>query len=602
MIKAVSFILLSLIFTITETTAATYIVAESGGNFTSIQEALNAAYAGDTVLVREKSEPYYEAIRFIRSGNENEGYIVLAAYPNERPVIDGTGVNFGSDWIIGLVKIVNKNYVEINGFEIRNLITSASNKFPAGIWVRGSSNHIRILNNKIHGIKHLNADAGAHGLAVYGTDSETPIHDVLIENNEIYDCVLAWSESLVLNGNVENFIVRRNIVHDNDNIAFDFIGYEGTCSNSEFDMARNGLVSENVAYNIDSRTNPAYGGEWGADGFYVDGGKDIVFERNLVYNCNIGFEFASEHAGKFTSGIIMRNNFVLNNHAYGLTVGGYDAQRGGTKDCIIVNNTFYCNRADDFDWATEININYYCENFTVKNNIFYSRENETLVGYENTTCENIAFDYNSYFSEGSPEWIWRGESYSSFEQFRNATGGDGNSLYSNPMFDTSALENFSPVVADASPVKDAGINLPSEIIGEYDFCGETRVVNGTPDIGAYEIGNAIGVNDERFAPNEFRLSQNYPNPFNPTTTISYSIPTPSLIAGNLAMAGTQSVVKVALTVYNSLGRKIATLVNKAQPPGNYTVQFNAENLSSGIYFYSLATNGKTITKKMIFLK
>ena len=111
--------------------------------------------------------------------------------------------------------------------------------------------------------------------------------------------------------------------------------------------------------------------------------------------------------------------------------------------------------------------------------------------------------------------------------------------------------------------------------------------------------NINDVQDE-ILPEKFALKQNYPNPFNPTTTIMYSIP--SVIARSTAMAGTQSVVKVALTVYNSLGRKIATLVNKAQPPGNYTVQFNAENLSSGIYFYSLATNGKTITKKMIFLK
>ncbi len=98
----------------------------------------------------------------------------------------------------------------------------------------------------------------------------------------------------------------------------------------------------------------------------------------------------------------------------------------------------------------------------------------------------------------------------------------------------------------------------------------------------------------------FELKQNYPNPFNPTTTISYSIP--SVIARSTAMAGTQSVVNVALTVYNALGQKIATLVNKKQAAGNYTVRFDARDLPSGIYFYTLRAGDFVATKKMILMK
>jgi len=88
------------------------------------------------------------------------------------------------------------------------------------------------------------------------------------------------------------------------------------------------------------------------------------------------------------------------------------------------------------------------------------------------------------------------------------------------------------------------------------------------------------------------LRQNYPNPFNPTTIISYSIPTSKK---------EQSVV-VTLDVYNSLGQKIVTLVNKEQTHGNYTVQFDASNLTSGVYFYTLRAGSFTTTRKMVLLK
>jgi hypothetical protein len=74
--------------------------------------------------------------------------------------------------------------------------------------------------------------------------------------------------------------------------------------------------------------------------------------------------------------------------------------------------------------------------------------------------------------------------------------------------------------------------------------------------------NYIEQTQEKYLVKEFKLYQNYPNPFNPTTTITYSIPTSSVIARSPANDGKQSIVNVALTVYNALGQKIATLVNK----------------------------------------
>ena len=102
------------------------------------------------------------------------------------------------------------------------------------------------------------------------------------------------------------------------------------------------------------------------------------------------------------------------------------------------------------------------------------------------------------------------------------------------------------------------------------------------------------INSDEQAPLTFTLFQNYPNPFNPTTKIKYSIPAPP----NLP----KGEVFVQLKVYDVLGREVATLVNKQQQPGNYEVEFDASNLSSGVYFYRLTAGSFVETKKMILLK
>ncbi len=105
--------------------------------------------------------------------------------------------------------------------------------------------------------------------------------------------------------------------------------------------------------------------------------------------------------------------------------------------------------------------------------------------------------------------------------------------------------------------------------------------------------HTVDVEETATQPQGFALYQNYPNPFNPTTTIKYSIPT---------NAGVETQDFASLRIYNILGEEIATLVNKRQSPGNYTVQFDALNLPSGVYFYTLRVGDFVATKKMILLK
>ncbi len=107
-------------------------------------------------------------------------------------------------------------------------------------------------------------------------------------------------------------------------------------------------------------------------------------------------------------------------------------------------------------------------------------------------------------------------------------------------------------------------------------------------------GNITGVEKVPVVPSLFRLEQNYPNPFNPSTVISYHLP-----AGQ---AGLPVNSRVTISVYDILGREVATLVNEQKPAGTYSVQFDASKLSSGIYFYRLKAGSNTEMKKMILLK
>lgn len=144
------------------------------------------------------------------------------------------------------------------------------------------------------------------------------------------------------------------------------------------------------------------------------------------------------------------------------------------------------------------------------------------------------------------------------------------------------------------------IVFSSELSDEY-FVGTERVEN------PFYIGNFLSETSDHFPvwvrfnmglptsneeePNgtvsKIRLDQNYPNPFNPSTAISYSLDKTS---------------EVSLEVYDLMGRKVATLVNGKQNAGEQKINFDASNLSSGIYIYRLKAGSQLLTKKMILLK
>jgi len=102
-----------------------------------------------------------------------------------------------------------------------------------------------------------------------------------------------------------------------------------------------------------------------------------------------------------------------------------------------------------------------------------------------------------------------------------------------------------------------------------------------------EEGTAIDDPNNKQLVSTFRLEQNFPNPFNPTTDIRYQIP---------------MISHIDLTIYNALGQKVRTLVNRRQDTGKYTVKFDATGLASGVYYYKLSAGSFVQVRKLIILK
>jgi phage baseplate assembly protein W len=485
---------------------ATYYVSTSGNDsnpgtigspWRTIQKAANTAAAGDTVNVRGGT--YAETIEVNVSGSSG-AFITFQSYTGETAIIDGTTLTVGSP-AQDMIFMEDRSYIRWQNFEICNFRTSVSGQEPQAIMIQGTSHHIEILNNNIHHIEtNVNSTSGSngHGILVIGSNGSTAITDIVIDGNHIHDMRTGFSETLTLNGNVTNFRVTNNVIHDCNNIAIDMAGHYGACPNPTNDQARNGLCSGNLVYNIDSFYNPAYGGSFttgggsrGADGIYVDGGKDIIIERNIVKRCNIGIEMASEHAGLATSYITVRSNIVIESHNYGIAIGGYDPDRGITNNCKILNNTLFKNGT--LGWGSDLEVQFDTRDNVVKNNVFFGNGLSYFIHNAYVQNTGNVVDYNLYFLTDGPsaaQFMWKNVTYSSWSAWQG-TGNDSHGLWADPQFVSSALENFH--LLSSSPAIGQG---DTSVVGggELDVEGGARSQGAAVEMGAYEVseGGAPG--------------------------------------------------------------------------------------------------------------
>jgi len=526
----------------------------------TIQHAANTVKAGATVYVL--GGVYHESVHFRASGTA-QAPITFQSYPEQAAVIDGTGLSCctsnppsSGNQIQGLINVVNRSYIVIRGFEVRNFTTSNAADTPTGVWITGSGRGIQILNNRVHNITTKSeANGNAFGISVYGT-LKTPITQLVINGNEVYDLRTGSSESVNVDGNVTHFKITNNLIHDNDNIGIAAIGYEDV-GPVGYDEASYGVISGNTVYNISGITNPGEGYEYDADGLYCDGCAYVTFERNVILQTDYGIETTSENqvcqangtewSGPNNTGTAakgefpcygryatVRNNIFYNSNACGNSIGGYAAASrkgsesnggGSSYHDVFVNNTLYNNAAQPDGATGEFQIQYQvgrAQGNIFENNIVYAGAYNTWIfSYvpfsEMYPAPPATLNWNLYNSaagyvEGTSIWWGNVNTYTRFSDWQTSSGEDANSLNTDPLFvsleDTPA--NFatilsSPAVAAGSTSLSCKVgwcdplgSSPHSIYGRTDFLGNPRTHGSNIDIGAYEntgleIANSLTV-------------------------------------------------------------------------------------------------------------
>ena len=457
----------------------------------TVQHAADTARAGSTVNVR--GGVYEELVTIKASGNATDGFITFRSYPGETAVLDAE--HFIPQAEAPYLRIHNKSYVRIEGFEIRNFHTAEHRLTPLGISVMGAGSHIELLKNNVHHIEQTfkgrdgpGSGANGFGIAVYGTDAKTPISELVIDGNEVHHLKTGSSESLVVNGNVTNFRITHNVVHDNNNIGIDVIGFERTAPDPAVDQARDGVVSGNLVYNITSRGNPAYRNEENSDGIYVDGGTRILIEQNVMHDVDFGIELASEHKDRATSYIVARNNLIYHCHTAGVSIGGYAPERGHTDHSTVVNNTLYDNDTSGTG-SGEFQMQWNMADDIFANNIVYAGS-RCLITVNKSQVEKqkppVTIDHNLYYcAPGAKASTWAGASatVAGFDKYVESTGNDRHSRFLDPHFVDAAARDFH--VRSDSPAIAAG-TTDGVPVGELDLEGSPRVKSGNIDIGCYQ--------------------------------------------------------------------------------------------------------------------
>ena len=546
-----------------------YVTQDNTGDYSTISSALDVLSQGDTVII--KKGIYNESINLPVGGTKND---YLAIIGEDNVIIDGSNLNEEH-----IIHIENKSYVVIKNLEIRNTPNAET---PVGIFVTGGGENILIENCKVHNINITQTDA--HGIAVYG-NSANPIKNIIIRGCEVYNNKLGSSEAVVLNGNVDGFVVENNVVHDNDNIGIDFIGFEGVGPTEDIDQARNGVCRGNIVYNISSKDNLAYNGDMSADGIYVDGGKNIIIERNKVYACDYGIEVASEHLDKVTYSVDVRNNLIYNCNNSGIAFGGYDTDRGWAKYCRFYNNTLYNNGIGPQGYSQILMQK--SKNNQFFNNIIYGTSGKVMIEDPLGYYQYNDFNYNLWYSPDgdNTEWDINGGAVG-FDEYRQKTGYGANSIFADPSFVDK--DNFDFHLLSTSPAIDIGSmnDLNSNTIypdnSILDLDGNNRIVGEGVDLGCFEYGSTTYIKNNIVEKDTY--IEVYPNPFNPTTTIR-------IITNRLG---------IVLAIYDINGKIIKR--KEFNRIGVIKYNLSLENKSSGVYFVKVIDGKNIYIRKLIFVK
>ncbi len=411
-------------------------------------------------------------------------------------------------------------------------------KSPGNGFLIENSNYIILENN--HTFDTYNS-----GIGVWNCTN------VIIDGNNVERACNGGSQECITIAKTDGFEVRNNEVHST------LTGANGGEGIDAKDGSRNGKIYNNYVHNLKRI------------GIYVDAWNkhtyNIQVYNNIVHDCDDGFAVASEEGGLLEN-VSFFNNVAYHNEWRGIIISGCCGTHVShpLKNVLVINNTFYNNGWTN--WGGGIHIeNHHIENLIVRNNIVSQNKSFQIALEGPIPLNQLTVEYNLIHGFKNYPGEIRGTNYI-----------ESNPLFVNPSTYDLRLQSGSPAV-------DAGTPLLAPL---FDILGNIRPIGAGFDIGAYEYGSLTNTN-ENFSSFDYVLYQNYPNPFNPRTEIKFSVSQKDF---------------VTIKVYDILGNEVSTLLAEEIEAGKHSVNFYANSLSSGVYFYRMSTQNFSETKRMLLLK
>ena len=464
------------------------------------------------------------------------------------------------------IEIQNSDNIQLSNLILREHFMQDANS----IYVNGSGNNIQITDCEFFNIGWGNdplADPEsfspirqAHAILINGR-TEMGVQDVYIGRNQFHDIIVGNSECITLTGNTHNFLIEDNTLENITNIGIDIAGHFTWALPAEIDQslnqARNGRIRRNI---VRSCRRPTAGNE--PAGIYVDGGANVIIDRNDVSNNGTGISVGCENADKTASTITIANNIVYNNDKFGSVFG---ANAGNIELCTMRNNTFY-NNGIFFDNSGSISIQKSTD-CTIRDNIvFLTSADYYGISAFGFLVENLTIIGNQLFSTaGETPRVF------AFSPGEGSTSAVFNMPFQDPLLLAPAdlvpdfhLQNNSPCIDQGNPFL---LQLPEEL----DFYGSDRQIV-LVDVGAAENDFVEGLKEQ----NAIDLSI-YPNPSRGEITVTASAEMKHILIVNVMGKIVKSVEVNNVLVYN----------------------LNLQGLASGFYTIYIASESGLNSQKVI---
>lgn len=621
--------------TIVTPLAGTYTIDPNGTgvkNYKKFSDAvkdLNTLGISDAVTFNVKAgSVFVDSIEITTSGTQTKPIKFVKDGTGANPIIKRAGTTATND---AIVKLVGAKYIEFNGIDLEattnkveyGLALTAKDTIGSGFNTFKNMN-IKMFNNlKTYGVysfsntkdtlnsnrnntfQNVNVNGAFIGYYFVGLSNLLPDKNNKIIGVDAKLQIQNIGSAYALSTNFAYGIYLKN----QQNVTISNVDIKGdTLSSSRIlgiyaddNSINSGIIEKCKITNLISSSNQNYE-YWG--GIYIYNGNFTI--RNNVISGLVG---KANNDNMRVSGIYLfgGNCNVYNNMISNITAENYGKGNGTASVTGIyvhsgTHNLYYnsVRIANNSKNVNNISGAMFANNTaTTKaiNNIFVNAAKGTYsraaVVVTNSALFNFASgsDYNNYYIDttDAKNFIlhYGTNGVKGIKSYKNwATGGvDKNSKSFIPKFKTVVEATYDDLHLNLTQKDDDYIGTPIAGI-TTDIDGDTR--NATlPYIGADELQIALSNEVADMLPKTYELYQNYPNPFNPSTVIRFALPVES---------------KVILKVYNILGQEVATLVDGEMVAGYHKVVFNANNLSSGVYFYRLDANKFSKTMKFMLVK